>query len=459
LECYAAALRIDPAHSTARNNLMLAAPFVADPLREVEQWRSAIADDAGNADAHRNLGIALWACGDADEAQTVLEQARALEPGSAAVHCALAVAAKTRCALQAAAALAHRATELDPNDVYAQAARASIDAAVAGYPPGTRVALHMNQRYHYRILRPVFDALRDRRPALLTPHVKELVDFDPAIVVVAESQSGLLRSRLPRARFVWVRHGLISKNSTCFAARSADFACLTSEASRDWYVAQGGRPRCDFWITGYPQMDALFRNAASPIPVALPPGHKKVLYAPTWNAALSSAPMLGERVVELVRGTRRDVSLLIKPHPATADHHPDWLATWRRLAAADHDVHLIDDPAADVMSYLAAADLLVSDASSVIFEYLALDRPIVILTNPSRHRAPTFDPNGIEWRWRDVGVEVHDVNDLPAAVSAALDNPASVAARRAHYREELFGKYTDGYAAERIAGKIMELDL
>jgi CDP-glycerol glycerophosphotransferase (TagB/SpsB family) len=191
----------------------------------------------------------------------------------------------------------------------------------------------------------------------------------------------------------------------------------------------------------------------------LPADRKTVLYAPTWTVGLSSAPMLGERTVELIRGDRRDLTIVIKPHPVTADHHPDWLATWRALAAADAHVHLIDDPAADVMPYLKAADVLISDASSVIFEYLALDRPIILLTNPDRRSVAHFDPNGIEWRWRDVGAEVHDVGDLPAAVSAALDNPVLGVDRRAHYRQELFGDYTDGRAAERIAQKITELAL
>jgi CDP-glycerol glycerophosphotransferase (TagB/SpsB family) len=95
----------------------------------------------------------------------------------------------------------------------------------------------------------------------------------------------------------------------------------------------------------------------------------------------------------------------------------------------------------------------------VIFEYLALDRPIVLVTNPERRSVAHFDPNGIEWRWRDVGTEVHDVAELPAAVSAALDNPAFRADRRAHYRQQLFGDYADGRAAERIAQKITELGL
>ena len=459
LACYARALAIDPRHDGAKNNLVLLLPYLTDPRQAVIRWRSALAENAGKAEVHRNLGIALWQCGETEEARMALREALRLEPRNAAALYGLGLVARTQGDLAEARDWIQQAIAHDPADVYSHAAAASIDAALAGSKRGSRVALHLNQRYHYRILQPVFDALRDRHAVLLTPHVNELVDFDPDVVIVAESQAGLLRRKLPRALFVWVRHGLISKNSTCFAARTADFACLTSEVSRDWYIAHGGRPRRDFWITGYPQMDPLFREAALPVPLPLPAGRKIVLYAPTWTTGLSSAAMLGERTVELIRGARRDLSIVIKPHPVTADHHPDWLATWRTLAAAHPHVYLIDDPAADVMPYLKAADVLVSDASSVIFQYLAVDRPIILVTNPDRRSVGHFDPNGIEWRWRDVGTEVHDVANLAAAVSAALDSPALGADRRAHYREQLFGSYTDGRAAERIAQKIAGLGL
>ena len=118
---------------------------------------------------------------------------------------------------------------------------------------------------------------------------------------------------------------------------------------------------------------------------------------------------------------------------------------------------MIEDPTANVIPYLKRADLLVSDASSVIFQFLALDRPIVLITNPERRRSTHFDPNGIEWRWRDVGEEVHDVENLPSVVGEALDNPAGRAERRVHYRQKLFGDLTDGRAAERIAQKIAEI--
>jgi CDP-glycerol glycerophosphotransferase (TagB/SpsB family) len=293
----------------------------------------------------------------------------------------------------------------------------------------------------------------------MVSEIHHLIEFAPDVVILADSHAALLRARLPNAVFVWVRHGLSSKNVTRYAARVCDYACLTSEASRDGYIARGARPRRDFWITGFLQMDPLFRGDPMPLPIELAADRKTVVYAPTWNADLASAPMLGERIVELIRGDRRDVSVIIKPHPVIFHRQLDWMEIWRRLAAADPHVYLVDEPEADVKPYLKAADVMISDASSTIFEYLGVDRPIVLLSNPRRFTSSHFDQQGIEWRWRDVGEEVHDVDNLAAAVGRGLDNPALGAERRAHYRHELLGDLTDGHAGQRIADHIAALEL
>ena len=455
------ALAVEPDYAVARDNLGMALKYEGDFGAAIAAARRKLAADPGNGQAQLDLGVALWQQGEVEGAAAALSKALRLMPERAAAHYRMALVRSGQGARQEALGCLRRALELDPDDLYTQAAEASLvaqEAATAAPPGGKRVALHMNQRYHHGILRPVFEAARGRHHCLLTADLRTLVEFEPEVVVVAESHGALLRGRLPRALFVWVRHGLLSKNTTCYSARVADFACLTSEASRDWYLRHGGRPRRAFWITGYVQMDPLFRAAPLPLPPGLPAGRKMVLYAPTWNAELSSAPLLGERLVELIRGGRGDLSVVIKPHPVIAARSPEWLASWRALARSEPDVHLVEDPSADIMPLLKAADVLVSDVSSVIFEYLALDRPMVLITNPERHRSAYFDPTGIEWRWRDVGEEVRDIEELPAAVGRALDDPARGAERRAHYREKLFGDCADGRAAERIVDKIGELE-
>jgi len=159
-----------------------------------------------------------------------------------------------------------------------------------------------------------------------------------------------------------------------------------------------------------------------------------------------------------LRRGRADVELILKPHPRQCEAAPAWLGDWRRLAANEKGVRLLDDPAAPAADALLAADILVSDASSVMLEYLALGRPVVLVTNPERFNDQThFDSAGYEWAWRDMGEEVHDVELLSEAVGRALDGADNYATARAAYRTHLFGDLDNGKAAERIVGSIAGL--
>lgn len=320
-----------------------------------------------------------------------------------------------------------------------------------------RVGLLKYRQFHEPILRPAFEALQGQHRCLLTGDEQALIDFDPNVIVMGEAVAGRLRGVMPRAIFVHTRHGLASKNVAYKGATEADFLCVTSDFVRDWYIQNGARPRRGFWVIGYLQMDALFRGDVLQLPVSIPPGHKTVLYAPTWNPPLTSAPMLGQQFHRLLRGGRDDVSIIIKPHPIIAEKFPDWMQVWRNHAQHDPHVHLIEDADRDVIPFLAKADVLVTDASSVQLEYLAVNRPMVLINNPQRFGCKDFDPAGFEWAWRDMGEEVHDAAEVRDAVAAALADPKRRAAQRARYRELMFGNLTDGRTAERLAARVNEV--
>ena len=130
----------------------------------------------------------------------------------------------------------------------------------------------------------------------------------------------------------------------------------------------------------------------------------------------------------------------------------------REIAAKHAHVHLVEPFDADVMPYLKNADVLVSDVSSVTYQFLAMDRPIVLLTNPKAINSPSRDPEGIEWTHRDVGEHVADIAGLSFCVDRALNDQTWGAAARARCREYLFGDLTDGKAAEHIAQHIKALE-
>lgn len=320
-----------------------------------------------------------------------------------------------------------------------------------------RIAFHLNEAFHYAIMKPIFDVLKAHYQILITEDFNWLQWFNPSVVFVANAQAGNMRKYLPQSIFIYTRHGLISKNFVYDAAQTCDYVCLPSEDTKSDFIDLGGFKPERLWVTGYAQMDPLFRNEHLPIPVPILNNAECVLYAPTFTEGLSSLP----QVTPIIETGKLDADrqLVIKPHPLSSRFQGIWMNRLRAYAATKDNVHFIEDRAEDIMPYLARADILISDASSVMFQYLALDRPIVAVNNPERFSTPRYDPDGIEWKWRDMTHEIDDVNDLAALVADCLKHPKQKQALRAKYRKALFGGCTDGQTGKKILSHLRHLNL
>lgn len=325
-----------------------------------------------------------------------------------------------------------------------------------------RVAFYIDQPFHSAILGPIEALLRPHVDTLASADRMAVLDFEPHIVVQASfADLAFFRRHLPLTRMVSVDHGLTPKGGprrighlSDDAAKHFDYMCVSDDNMADAFRRAGVTPT-EFWYTGYPQLDPLFRRDPPP-DLPLDPAQPTVLFAPTWNAGFSAAPVLGRRVTELIRGSGPPLNVIIKPHPHMALRRARWMGWWRDLAANDPRVHLVTDPAADVAAQLLAADVLVSDVSSVTFLYLALDRPIVLVTNPRYRFDPAYDPDDLNWRWRDMATEVTDRRQLAGAVADALAHPEARSEIRRRYADMLFGPRRDGLNAQRVADRILE---
>jgi hypothetical protein len=273
----------------------------------------------------------------------------------------------------------------------------------------------------------------------------------PDLVIVCDA--GVvqwLRTFFAESLFMHVGHGLISKNRTLHTYMEPDFICVASEQIVERLTGMGHVPRRRFFATGLIQSDPLFRVTSGSKSFRPSTAGATVVYAPTWNESLTSAGMFGENLVECIRGLDSSVQLLIKPHPHIAVVRPDWIEMWTQLSEDNLNVKLCD-PDSDLIPTLIEGDVLVSDASSAIFHFLALNRPIVLVNNPQRFGdLDVFDPDGIEWQWRDVAHETDDVNEVASAIRESLRNPSQREMERTRRRRELFGDHTDGQSCERV---------
>lgn len=102
-----------------------------------------------------------------------------------------------------------------------------------------------------------------------------------------------------------------------------------------------------------------------------------VLYAPTFSPSLTSLPYIKEALVNLVR--EKDIVLLLKFHPLTKQ---EWVEEYRLLADQEEHVIWVDD--FDVTKYQLMSDVMISDTSSTVYEFLLLNRPVITFRTISK---------------------------------------------------------------------------
>ncbi|HEY5938779.1 MAG TPA: CDP-glycerol glycerophosphotransferase family protein [Kofleriaceae bacterium] len=109
-------------------------------------------------------------------------------------------------------------------------------------------------------------------------------------------------------------------------------------------------------------------------------GRQTAIYAPTWQD-LESASSLGTVLEPLIRVLPDDWNLIVKLHPFTTTAVATQVReTLRRIPG--RGAVLADHPL--VLPFLARADVYIGDRSSVGYDYLCFDRPIVLMRSASR---------------------------------------------------------------------------
>ncbi|MGW6359833.1 CDP-glycerol glycerophosphotransferase family protein [Streptomyces sp. NPDC055092] len=201
---------------------------------------------------------------------------------------------------------------------------------------------------------------------------------------------------------------------------------------------------------GYPRNDVFYRATAADIRavrdrLGIAPGRRAVLYAPThrdyeasWTPRLDLATLadrLGDDTVLLVRG------------------HYFYGGAASPLAELRRSGRVVDVSTYDPVEDLClAADALVTDYSSIMFDFANLDRPIVVYADDWEMYAKTR------------GVYFDLITEAPGPVARTQDELTEILASGA-WRDEASGKaraafrrrfceFDDGHAAERVVRRV-----
>ena len=154
-----------------------------------------------------------------------------------------------------------------------------------------------------------------------------------------------------------------------------------------------------------------------------------VLYSTTFTKNITSAPALYDTVARLAR--TREWDWVLSFHPKFRD--AELLDKYRALAAELPNVTFHEGGLVDA-ALLQQADVLLSDASSVIVEFMLLDRPVVTYRNtaPGPHL-----------------LNVTEAGDVEAAIDRALTRPAALMEQERAYVHRHEG-HLDGHSCARV---------
>jgi CDP-Glycerol:Poly(glycerophosphate) glycerophosphotransferase len=211
-------------------------------------------------------------------------------------------------------------------------------------------------------------------------------------------------------------------------------------------------------LVGYPKVDCLVDGSldrrAIETSLGLDPSVPTVLYAPTWSP-YSSLNSMGDDIIRALG--RMDVNVIVKLHDrsydaaARASGGIDWRAHLARLCD-DYHVHLAEDP--DASPYLFVADALVTDHSSVGFEFMLLDRPLIVIDCPELLEKAHVNRDKVTLLRSAADVITTD-GDVSEAVCRALREPGRLSEQRRGIASELF--YCPGGAAARAVACVYDL--
>ena len=249
--------------------------------------------------------------------------------------------------------------------------------------------------YSFGILQPIMQVLKERnyeyiwfiRAAIFekfpykdenfTTDIKDIITFQSdAIFVPGNEVPYYLRGVKTQ-----VFHGLAGEKKGHFRIRSYFDLYLTQGPYFTKWFSKAALKHKDFSVveTGWPKLD-IYGNEVhkydheKQILLNNSDSKKIILYAPTFSPSLTSARFLSSQIEALA--ANKNYLIIIKFHDLMAK---DLIDQYQEIANKFTNVLYIKER--NIIKYLLIADLMISDTSSVVYEFLLLDKPVITFKN------------------------------------------------------------------------------
>ncbi len=229
------------------------------------------------------------------------------------------------------------------------------------------------------------------------------------------------------------------------------------EGKRRLEIIKKMYPDSNFVLTGFAKLDPVYNGQVKELDLdsmGLDSEKKTILYAPTFY------PSSIELFPDTFPSDFSQYNIVVKPHYfsltkkkyiAQRNKFNTWKDRYPNVYIASLDEH-------SLLPFMVTADLLISEASSSLFEFAALDKPVVwcdfmhlrwSYRGPFRFRLTRRLDQDI-LKFSDIGAHALNYGRLKNIVDEQIANPDMFRDRRKEYCD-LFVGSLDGKASKRIA--------
>ena len=297
---------------------------------------------------------------------------------------------------------------------------------------------YISQNYSFEILRPIQNWLRNRgdfsawfvegseinsdyfqETDAILHSIEQIINFQPVAVFVPGNR---VPNFIPGIK-VQVFHGLEWKKKSHFKIRGFfDLYCTHGENTTSKFKQLAEKHQYfDVVETGWPKLDPLFKTPPIELATTLP----VILFAPTFSPNLTCALACLNEIKKIVE--RNDLYWLVKFHPKMNEN---WIDLYRQIESKNFEIIETDSS----LPLLQRADILLSDTSSIISEFMLLDKPVITYKNAK--------PG-------DYLVDINSPGQLEEAIQYALTNSNELLLRIKIESKKLH-PYKDGCSSKRV---------
>ena len=281
-------------------------------------------------------------------------------------------------------------------------------------------------------------------PEKIAEHAKlvYLFYYVPCLIFEESPQS---LCRMPVYRYAWKVMGMSERHKRYYRK----------------YAHNGG---ANMLVTGIPKLDPVTRLKENGM--ELPHSWlskikgKKVILWNTWYDNNGSALRYFDAVIRWFQ-THEDCALIWRPHPMTDTvtklYYPAeiYAQLLQRIALVDEMPNGIYDREVSCDAAFACSDAQISDYSSLMFQYLLLDKPVLWTKAPHGTSGPYSGMKNdyiIDWRWMEEAQTEDDVLQFLERIWQGIDKNKEL--RRLVLKRDV--PLADGRCGERVCQALLD---